>query len=562
MARTDERMAAFDAVMWGVEDDPVLRSVIVVVALLDRAPDVQTGVDRVERMTLAVPKLRQRVIGNPLSLVPPRWENDPNFDLDYHLRWYRTPQPEAGLRAVLQVAEKMAEQDFDRNRPLWEMTLVTGLSEGRAALIVKIHHSITDGVGGMVMAASLFDFQRDAQPDLGDKPAAPAGENLGLVDRVRDGLDFETGSLLDQGRGLVTGAVSLAGRTLSDPGGTASEATAFAASAARLLAPAGTPMSALMAGRSLSVRLAILEAPLDRLKEAGRKNGGTLNDAFFAAVTGGLGRYHERHGRPTDRLRVNMPVNLRPKGGSIDPEGGNAWIPARFLVPIDEHDAAVRIKTLHPILLQARSEPALPISGVVFKRLTELPRPVTTAIAGGLMKGTDFAATNVPGPPMPVYLAGAEVLRLVPFAPKAGAAVNIALMTYNGVAQFGINIDVGAVPDPDVLLEDLQAGIDEVLALAPPPPPPAEPEPEAEVPERGVRAAARRAAAQVAHTALATTGAAVAVAVDMATVPEPDAGPSPRTRPAAKKTAAKKTAAKKTPAKKTPAKKTAAKKRG
>ncbi len=86
-----ERMGAFDAVMWNVEEDPVLRSVIVAMMVLDKAPDIDAAQDRIERMTLAVPKLRQRVIGNPVSLVPPRWEVDPNFDLTYHLRWVAAP---------------------------------------------------------------------------------------------------------------------------------------------------------------------------------------------------------------------------------------------------------------------------------------------------------------------------------------------------------------------------------------------------------------------------------------------------------------------------------------
>ena len=127
-----DRMGAFDAVMWGVEQDPILRSVIVAMTVLDREPDMEQLVDRVTRMTLAVPKLRQRVIGNPVSPIPPRWELDPHFDLGYHLKRYHVPA-DGTDRPLLRIAQQLAEQDFDRDRPLWEIAVVHGFDAGRAA---------------------------------------------------------------------------------------------------------------------------------------------------------------------------------------------------------------------------------------------------------------------------------------------------------------------------------------------------------------------------------------------------------------------------------------------
>jgi ribosomal protein L12E/L44/L45/RPP1/RPP2 len=159
-----------------------------------------------------------------------------------------------------------------------------------------------------------------------------------------------------------------------------------------------------------------------------------------------------------------MPVNLRSPADSG--KEGNAWVPARFPVPMNEADPAKRIQQLHPVLRQARTEPAAVLTDQVFRLLTMLPRSIATTVAGGLMKGTDFVATNVPGPPIPVYFAGSQILRMLPYAPKAGAAVNCALMSYNGVAQVGVNIDTVAVPDPAELVEDLRAGLEEIVALA------------------------------------------------------------------------------------------------
>ncbi len=187
-----------------------------------------------------------------------------------------------------------------------------------------------------------------------------------------------------------------------------------------------------------------------------------------------------------------MPVNLRSPADAG--KQGNAWVPARFAVPMNEGDPAKRIQQLHPVLRQARTEPAAVLTDQVFRLLTMLPRSIATVVAGGLMKGTDFVATNVPGPPIPVYFAGAQILRMLPYAPKAGAAVNCALMSYNGVAQIGVNIDTLAVANPAELVDDLRAGMEEVVALGVPAPAPDAPAPVKKVPAK--KAPAKKTAAK------------------------------------------------------------------
>lgn len=456
------RLAAFDAVMYGIEQDPVLRSTIVVMMVLDREPDVGVGTARVERMTRLVPKLRQTVSGTPNSLLPPRWETDPHFNLDYHLRRYRVPDEDGTLGPALRIAEQMAEADFDRSRPLWEMALVTGLPLGQAAVIFKVHHSITDGVGGMAMAAALFELSREASLPDGPDPEVPDARDVGTAGLLMDGLQFTAERTADSVRRYTSGAVDLAGRILRDPTATITDGAMYASSAARILAPASEPMSPLMVGRTLSLHLDVLEAPLADLKASGKAVGGTLNDAFIAVVCGGIARYHERHGVFVPDVRVNMPVNLRTEG---EDAAGNRWVPARFLIPTDIDDPAQRMRVLSPVLRAARSEPALPMSDFVMRRLVKLPRGLMTRVAGGLMKGTDVAATNVPGPPIPVFVAGSQVLEMIPFAPKGGAALNVALMSYNGRVFLGVNIDTGPVRDPGAMVECLREALDEVLAV-------------------------------------------------------------------------------------------------
>lgn len=467
--KIDSRMGVFDAVMWGVETDPLLRSVITVVVILEKKPDRDVFLRRVEEMTLRVPALRRKVVGNPVSLVPPRWEAT-DFDMGYHVQFRQAPG-KRDLRAVLEIAEHLAEQDFDRARPLWETYVVEGMLRGEAAVIMKIHHAITDGVGGMAMAASLFDLSEDplTRPVEELPPPDPDEEEADLMRRVSEGIEWQGRRMVDQAKSVVGKGAGLVKDAAADPLNAAKGGVDFTASAARILAPATTPFSPVMRGRSLGTYFAISQLPLANLKLAAKRNGGTLNDAFMALVAGAIARYHARHGVSLDEapvVRVNMPVNLRPKGDA--PVSGNRWVPARFPLPLGPADPAARIRELSPILLQARTEPALEISESVFRLLTSLPRQATTALAGGMMKGTDVAATNVPGPPIPVYIAGAKVNAMVPFAPKGGAAMNIAMMTYNGNCELGINLDTAAIYDTAEMVECIEESVAEISALGAP----------------------------------------------------------------------------------------------
>ncbi len=469
MARkVDSRMGVFDAVMWGVETDPLLRSVITVVVMLDKKPNRKILMQRLEEMTIRVPALRRRVVGNPVSLVPPRWESTDDFDLNYHVR-FRAAANTRDQAHVLDVAEHMAEMDFDHARPLWEAIVIEGLKNKKAAIVMKIHHAITDGVGGMAMAASLFDLSDDpSQRPMQELPEIEHTGQEDTVERLVEGAEYTAKSALNQAKGVVGKGKDLFTGTVSDPIGTVKSGVDFTSSAARILAPASTPLSPVMRGRSLGLHFALLEAPLETLKQAGKACGGTLNDAFMAVVSGGIARYHAAHGvslADAPAVRVNMPVNLRPKADAAPTTGGNRWVPARFPLPLGPSDAADRIAELHPLLQQTRTEPALEISEPIFRLLTSLPRPATTALAAGMMKGTDVAATNVPGPPIPMYVAGAKVDQLIPYAPKGGAAMNVALMSYNGKCGFGINLDTAAIYDHDVMVRCMEESLAEIVAL-------------------------------------------------------------------------------------------------
>ena len=237
----------------------------------------------------------------------------------------------------------------------------------------------------------------------------------------------------------------------------------YASSLRRTLSPPPAPPSPLLTGRKGTAwRFRTLECPLPDLKAAAKAAGGSLNDAYVAALLGGLRRYHEEHGVDVDELPMAMPVSLRK---SDDPMGGNKFAGALFAAPVGTADPAERIATLRGIVLTLRTEPALDSVSLVAPMLNRVPSQVGSAVFELVGSAADLSASNVPGVPYPVYMAGAKVERAFPFGPLPGVAVMAAMLTHNGICCFGLNIDGDAVGDVDVLVECLQQGLDEVLAL-------------------------------------------------------------------------------------------------
>lgn len=462
-----ERMSETDALLWNNERDPMLRSTILSLLLLDRAPDEARFHAAIDRALARIPRLRQRVVLDPLEAAPPRWALDSRFDRAYHVRRVGAPG-KGSLRELLDFAAPIGMQAFDKDRPLWEFYLVDGLEQGRQALLMKLHHSISDGVGLVRMTSSLVERSREGEPGRASPPRSvdeeaelvpergPFEEALAAV-RYRAGADFARASRLS--RALREGASELVRHPLDALRG----ASTLAGSVARSLRPVSKPLSPLMTGRSLAIRLDAFSRPLAELKRAGKSAGGTLNDAFVAAVAGGLRLYHERHRRPVRELRMTMPINLRDAadGG----HAGNEFAPARFAVPIGIADPAERMRAIRARVAAERAEPALPITAEIAGLIGRLPRALAVPLFGSMLKAIDFVTSNVPGPPYPVYVSGARVEQMWGFGPLSGAAANVTAFSYDGELAFGVNTDPAAVPDPGFFVECLERGVAEVLAV-------------------------------------------------------------------------------------------------
>ena len=451
-----EFMRNTDAFTWAMESDPRLRSTVVTVIMLDRSPDWEEVRNRFSLISRKVPMMRQRVVPS-LPPAPPRWEYAPDFDLDFHMRRVTATAP-GTFDKVLEIARVAAMEDFDRARPLWEDTFIDGLENDGAAMVLKFHHALTDGVGGIQIGMILFDLSEvpEKHGPVAELPEVPPPPWLrGYRDTVRYDAQLVGNALM----GTLKSAPKLISNGIRRPILTVSSAAEMAASVYRTVRPVNRTGSPLMRKRSLIRRLGVLEVPLPQLRAAAHRCGGGLNDAFVAGVAGGLRRYHEQHGVAVGDLHLTMPMSLREEG---DEMGGNRITLMRFDVPVGVPDPAQRIRQIHERTARVRHEKSLPYTQWIAGALNMMPR----WYIGSILRHVDFLCSDVPGIPMPVFLGSARVVTQYAFGPTIGAAVNVTLLTYVDTCALGVDVDTGAIPDYDVFSESLVAGFDEVLALA------------------------------------------------------------------------------------------------
>jgi WS/DGAT/MGAT family acyltransferase len=322
---------------------------------------------------------------------------------------------------------------------------------------MKLHHSLTDGLGGMQLALLLFDTTREPVRSE-TMPEAPLGEHLDTPALIRESVAASMTRASGMAGDVAWGVLPSAIRAASQPLRTLESALATARSIGRTVAPVRVTLSPIMTERGLGRHLDMVEVGLADLKRAAAAAGGSVNDGFMAAATGGLRRYHERHGATVDSLRVTLPISIRT---AADPMGGNRITLIRFPVLVSEADPAARIPAMGRMCRAARDERSLEFTNAIAGALNLLPH----GVVGSMLKHVDFLASDVPGFPFPVYLGGARMERYSPFGPTIGASVNMTLLSYDGTCCVGVTVDTAAVPDHDVFLQCLREGFDEVLAL-------------------------------------------------------------------------------------------------
>lgn len=448
---------AFETVMWRMDRYPNMRSAVVCVVLLDQRPDDVRLRAAHEWGSRAVPRLRERIVGVPLGR--PEWVRDGDFSLDAHLQFVEAG-PEASIRALLDLAASFAMEPFDHTHSPWSARVINGLEGGQAGYVLKLHHALSDGIGIVQLLTFMFSRRRspgnrqaEAPVLPGARPANPLRLLAGQVQRellaMPDRLDKQWrtgGHLVQLRRGALRTRVS--------------QLAAYGASLRRALAPEMATPSPLLSRRSNDWRYEVLEFPLPDFKAAAKACGATLNDAFVAGLLGGFARYHQEMGVAIDAMPLSIPISIRAADAT---GGGNHFVPGQLVGPLADCSPLERMHRIGEQVKRLRDEPALGAPLMMMPLIAALPKDAVAKVMGPKVASNDLQCSNVPGIREDVYLAGAKATRVFPFAPLPGVPAMITLMTHGTTCCVGMNLDSGAVSEPERWVRCVRESFDEII---------------------------------------------------------------------------------------------------
>lgn len=482
------RLSALDAQFLHVEDRTTFGHVGALV-LLDPAstPDGRLRLDAIRavlepRLHLAAP-FRQRLVEVPLGLGYPYWVDDPDFDLEYHLREVGLPQPGDAEQLGEQVA-RIHARPLDRSRPLWEMYLVHGLQDGRYALYSKIHHAAIDGITGAEILAAIMDGTPEP------REVAPQEWRPGRVPSQWELLPRVATSVASRSRDLLTGlprslphVTSLPGAQLVPGLRTLADGIDAVRSLAGLTPGSPVPRRDLVAPRTpfngpitAHRRFGYASVPLDRVKQVKNACGMTVNDVLLTLTAGVLRSWLLDHDAlPRIPLVAAVPVSVREADPGGEADGGGNQVSV-MVVALPTHLAApvARLEAVAEEVRRAKTEfDALPAT-----ILQDLSAVLPTALSGlaaralfrlVTMPGVPFNlfVSNVPGPQLSLYVAGARVEGIYPVSAVTAltGGLNVTLFSYDGSLDVGFVACREMVPDVWRLAGYLEAALDELEAV-------------------------------------------------------------------------------------------------
>jgi diacylglycerol O-acyltransferase len=448
------RLSSADAA-WLHMDRPTNLMVINSVLLLDQPVDWELVKEITQRRLVDVyPKFHQRVVESRLPLRPASWEEDPDFALEHHM--HRRALPAPGDAAALQeLVGDLMTMPLDRNRALWHMYMVDGYGDG-AALIVRMHHCIADGIALARVMLSLTD----SEPEAGIAPAQdggrPASSRLLLGGMPVPGTravsrTIRAGSALArQGLHIATSpshAATLAGAIGRD-----------GATLLRLLLTPADAASAIKGDPGVSRRVAwSKQFSLQGVKQIAHAHDATVNDVLLAGVSGALRHYLQGRNSPVAEIQAMVPFNLRPLDKPIPRELGNKFGMVFLPLPVGTSGSYRRLVEVHRRMQEIKSGRDGPVSYAVLGVMGMTPEPVERRIVDLFSAKGTAVMTNVPGPREIVYLAGTPVRGVLVWGPTSGhIGMSVSIFSYHGEVTVGLMVDAALIPDPDQIVKQLE----------------------------------------------------------------------------------------------------------
>jgi len=415
-----------------------------------------------------VPVLSRKLAPMPLQFANPAWVHDDAVDLDYHVQHLTLPAPGSPAQLEDCVAQ-LHSQLLERDRPLWRLWVIDGLASGQVGYYMKVHHAMLDGVAGVQLAQALFDATPHPRRPSSRADEEPA-EHPGLVELAAAALRHDASQYIKLVRHLPDVVRTLAGM-LGSPSGTQPEGRP----GQNLAFGPRTPINVQITGERGFSALAL---PLESLKQLARLHDAKLNDIVLALASGTLRRYLARHGGiPKKPLTAAMPVSLRAAGNT------EYTIQATMtLVNLQTH-IADPVKRLHAIrdaagaakALTGRARSILPMDFPSFATPWIIHGLAAlygrSGIADAIPPIANVIVSNVPGPPAPLYTAGARMSTYLPLSiPEHGVGLNLTVMSYAGAMGFGFTTARNAIPDARELSAALQAEFEDLVACSKPHP--------------------------------------------------------------------------------------------
>jgi len=407
-----------------------------------------------------VPRYRQVVSTVPGQILRPVWADDEHFQIRHHVRQLKVPAP-GGDEQLRALAAKLFARPLDLSRPLWEEWLLTGLADGRWAIVSKVHHCMADGIGGNDLMTLVFDTDPDAPPPEPVSWVPAPGPSLAdrAADQLRDTVTWPLRQLAEAPARL---------RKLGKPEDLLEYGRGLSEGTGRLAEPSARFLNGPIGPKR---RWAWTTTSLTELKQIRRAHGGTINDVVLAVITGAFRDLLASRGKLTDGLVVRSLVPVSTRGPDEAGDVTNRVSAVLANLPAGEPDPLRRL-TLIRQQMDSMKHRHQAVSAEILTAMLGVSAPMWLAL--GTQAAYRFpqplvqtVTTNVPGPRIPLYVLGRRMAVLYPYVPIGNSVrISIAILSYLDTVSFGVTADYDAVPDVDILVQGIRRGLTE-LAAAP-----------------------------------------------------------------------------------------------